>query len=147
MSAAERWERAAQTPNPKPLTQLTRPQLAARVQLLRHGHDPRRARGKGGPPKGPIRQWSREALSDPAVRNAILTVLRDPASPAFASTLRTMLAYGYGQPVQQVRLTGLLAVAARLEAPPPAELKRLACASDDELAALLPEEGEGDVAD
>ena len=35
MSAAERWERTAQRPDPKPLARLTRPQLAARVQLLR----------------------------------------------------------------------------------------------------------------
>ena len=35
MSAAERWERAAQRPDPKTIAQLTRPQLASRIQLLR----------------------------------------------------------------------------------------------------------------
>jgi hypothetical protein len=108
------------------------------------GFDPRRAIGRGGPVKAPIRRWSQQALNDPAVRRAILRVLRDPESLAFASTLRVMLSYAYGLPRQQVEVTGLAAVALKIEALPAEELQRLLTAPDEELAALLPGEDAAD---
>jgi hypothetical protein len=50
VSAQERWERASQTP-PKPLAQLSRVQILARIHVLREAHDTLYAQAQrdGGP--------------------------------------------------------------------------------------------------
>src|SRR5688500_2225597 len=91
----------------------------------------------GGQPKAAVRVWCRSQLLDLEVQAVIARIVRNPEAPNYASTLRLLFAYGLGPPVQQLELTGLAAIAARIEQLPDAEIERLLTASDAELDRVL----------
>lgn len=116
---------------------------------FRKGYDPRRASGdalrRGGRHPAAVRRWAREQLLDPQVQAEIAAIVRDRNSPHFASTLGLLFKYGLGDPVRELRLTGLAAIAVRLEEMTRDELDHLATAPVEELRRLLPvPEGESD---